>query len=156
MTNTATPPAASATHVPAGADAPWLLVFGAWLAAACATLGAIFLSEVVRIPPCVLCWYQRVFMFPLVFVLGVGLLPWDRKVLRYAAPLVAGGWLVALYHLLLVHGVVPKDLSPCTEGVPCSQIEALWFGFVTLPLLSLAAFTLIGLLLALAARKSRP
>ena len=136
-----------------GESASWMLVFGAWLVAAVSSLGALFLSEIVGVPPCVLCWYQRVFMFPLAIVLAVGLFPLDPRVLRYAAPLVAGGWLVALYHVLLTMKVIPESMAPCTQGVPCSQVDAVWFGFVTIPLLSLLSFTLIALALALAKQR---
>lgn len=131
----------------------WTLVFLAWLTAAGATLGALFLSEVVGIAPCVLCWYQRVFMFPLSIVLAVGLFPLDTRVARYALPLAGAGWLVAAYHVLLVEGIIPESAAPCTRGVPCSQPDAVWFGFITLPLLSLMAFTAIGALLLLTNRK---
>lgn len=132
------------------ADAAWILVFGCWAIAAAATLGALFLSEVMQIPPCVLCWYQRIFMFPLALVLPVGLFPFDAKVARYALPLAIGGWLVAFFHVLVVAGVIPENLQPCTQGVPCAEIQIQWLGFLTIPLLSLAAFTLILALLAAA------
>ncbi len=138
----------------AGSDAAWPFVFAAWLVAAVATLGALFLSEVVGVAPCVLCWYQRSFMFPLVLVLATGLFPLDRRVVRYAAPLAAAGWLVALYHLLLTKGIVPAAMAPCTPGVPCSEDQVAWFGFVTIPLLSLLSFTAIGAALAAARTRS--
>ena len=75
------------------AAASWPLLFSAWLVATVSTLGALFLSEIMGVAPCVLCWYQRVFMFPLVFVLAAGLFPLDRRVLRYATPLVVAGGL---------------------------------------------------------------
>ena len=43
----------------------WKLVFAAWVIAASAMLGALFFGEVMQLPPCLLCWYQRIFMFPL-------------------------------------------------------------------------------------------
>lgn len=130
--------------VKAGQASPvWLLAFGAWLVATISTLGALFLGEVMGLPPCVLCWYQRIFMFPLVFVLAAGLFPLDARIVRYALPLAAAGWLVAVYHLLLAEGLIPEGITPCTEGVPCSQTVIEWFGFVTIPLLSVAAFSLI-------------
>ena len=140
---------------PATADAGWLLVFAAWLVAAVSSSGALFLSEVMEVAPCVLCWYQRAFMFPLVFVLAAGLFPLDRKVFRYALPLVAAGWLVALFHLLLTRGVIPESLTPCTQGIPCSRIDVEWLGFVTIPLLSLLSFTAIGFALVGAHFKTR-
>ena len=143
----------SSSDTPHGAA--WALVFAAWLIAAVSTLGALFLSEIMGVAPCVLCWYQRVFMFPLVFVLATGLFPADPRVVRYAFPLVVMGWLVALFHLLLTRGVVPASASPCTPGIPCSQIDIEWFGFVTIPLLSLLSFSAIGFALLSAYLKER-
>ncbi|MEG0947549.1 MAG: disulfide bond formation protein B, partial [Comamonas sp.] len=48
----------------------WTLLMLAWLLATVATLGAMFLGEVMGMTPCVLCWYQRIFMFPIAIVLG--------------------------------------------------------------------------------------
>ena len=131
-----------------------MLVFGSWLVAAASTLGALFVSEVMALPPCVLCWYQRIFMFPLAILLPLALFPFDPRFVRYALPLAAGGALVALFHVLLVAGVVPESLKPCTQGVPCSDVQIQWLGFVTLPLLSLVAFSTIAALL-LAARSGK-
>ena len=89
-------------------------------------------------------------MFPLVLLLAVGLFPFDRKVVRYALPLAVLGWLFAIFHMLLITGVLPEDLEPCTQGVPCSEQLIEWFGFVTIPLLSVAAFSSIIALLAVA------
>lgn len=126
---------------------PWALVFSAWLVAAMSTLGALFLGEVMGFAPCVLCWYQRIFMFPLVFVLAVGLFPFDPRVTRYAMPLAIVGWLIAAWHVLLTAGIIPESATPCTQGVPCGLVQVEWFGFVTIPLLSLASFTVISTLL---------
>jgi len=139
----------------AARDAGWGSLFAAWLAATASTLGALFLSEVTGVAPCVLCWYQRVFMFPLAVVLTVALFPLDLKVIRYAAPLAAAGWLVALFHVLLTHGYIPERVTPCTQGIPCSQIDAQWFGFLTIPMLSLLSFSAIGLALGAAHQKAR-
>lgn len=131
-------------------SAVWNLIFGAWLVASVSTLGALFFGEVMNVPTCVLCWYQRIFMFPLVLILPIGMFPFDRKVVRYALPLAALGWLFAAFHVLLVAGVIPESVRPCTQGVPCSEQVIKWFGFVTIPLLSLVAFSAVIALLVLA------
>lgn len=134
----------------------WTLVFSAWLIAATATLGALFMSEIMGFAPCVLCWYQRIFMFPLVLILALGLFPFDPKVLRYALPLAAIGLLVAGFHVLLTIGIVPETLAPCRQGIPCKTIQIEWFGFITIPLLSFLAFLSINsLLLASTIRSSK-
>lgn len=128
----------------------WNLIFGAWLIAAVSTLGALFFGEVVKVPPCVLCWYQRIFMFPLALILPLGLFPYDRKVVRYALPLAVIGGLFATYHVLVVAGVIPEAMQPCTQGVPCKEQVIVWFGFVTIPLMAATAFAAIVVMLSLA------
>jgi disulfide bond formation protein DsbB len=137
-------------------DRSWSLVFGAWLVASCATLGALFFGEVMRLPPCTLCWYQRICMFPLAVILPFGLFPFNRGVVRAALPLAAIGTAVAAFHVLLVAGVIPEQIKPCTQGVPCSEKVIEWFGFVTIPLLALLAFVAVLVALIVASRRSTP
>lgn len=126
----------------------WTLVFIGWLIATLSTLGALFLGEVMGYTPCVLCWYQRIAMFPLVLILFAGLFPFDPRVVRYALPLAASGLLLAVFHIVLLAGWIPENIKPCQQGVPCSDIQVVWFGFITIPLLSVMAFsTVVGLLL---------
>ena len=126
----------------------WFLLFGCWLVASLATLGSLFLDKVLGMEPCSLCWYQRIFMYPLVPILLTGLLPLDRRVTRYALPLASLGWLTALYHLLMYAGIVPESLQPCGSGPSCVQDDLGLFGFVNIPMLSLLSFSVvIGLLL---------
>ncbi len=132
----------------------WTLVFIAWLIASASTLGALFFGEVMHLPPCSLCWYQRIFMFPMVLILPFGLFPFDRGVVRAALPLAGFGALVAAFHVLLVAGIIPERLEPCKQGVPCSETVIEWFGFVTIPLLSFAAFAAIAALLTFAYYRS--
>lgn len=133
----------------------WTLVFLAWLIALVSTLGALFLGEVMGLAPCVLCWYQRIAMFPLVIILALGLLPFDYRSIRYALPLAVTGWAIALYHCLLYWGVVPQSLVPCGQGPSCTDVNLQVVGFISIPLLSLAAFSLIVVLL-LIVKKDAP
>jgi len=135
-------------------DTGWLLLLAAWLLVTASTLGSLFFSEIMELPPCSLCWYQRVFMFPLVLVLFMGLFPFDPKVARYALPLSAAGTLFALYHVLLQAGIIPESAAPCSQGVPCSEVDLLVFGFVSIPVLSLLAFGVLTALLAIILRSS--
>jgi disulfide bond formation protein DsbB len=137
-----------------GADSAWILAFGAWLIASTATLSALFLGEVMKLPPCSLCWYQRIFMFPMMLILPFGLFPFDRNVIRSVLPLVGIGGFLAALHVLIVEGIVPERVAPCRQGVPCSETVAEWFGFVTIPMLSLAAFVAIAFLLVFALVRS--
>ena len=125
----------------------WTPLFAAWVLVTSATLGSLFFSEVMGVPICELCWYQRIAMYPLVLVLAIGLLPYDPRVMRYAAALAGAGWLVALFHVLLVAGVIPASAQPCVQGIPCAETHIALFGFLNIPALSLLTFTLIGILL---------
>lgn len=135
-------------------DPDWAILFACWLLVAVATLGSLFFSEVMELPPCSLCWAQRIFMFPLSIILLVGLLPFDPGVVRYALPLAATGGAIALYHLLLQVGVIPESAAPCRRGVACSDAQVEILGFLSIPMLSLLVFASVtGLLLLLKRRQ---
>jgi disulfide bond formation protein DsbB len=125
----------------------WYLLFTAWIVVTIATLGSLFFSEVMDVPVCNLCWYQRVAMYPMVLILAVGLFPYDPGVLRTAGPLAAIGWLIALFQLLLIVGIVPESIQPCVKGIPCSETHLSILGFLNIPTLSFMTFSLIGVLL---------
>ena len=122
-------------------------LFLAWLVALVASAGALFLGEVMGKTPCLLCWYQRIAMFPLVLVLGLGVFDGDARSARYALPLAWAGLSLALYHFLLFWGVISEAASPCQQGVSCADAELQVAGVVPIPLLSLLAFTAILVLL---------
>jgi disulfide bond formation protein DsbB len=137
-------------------QAHWTPLFFGWLIALLATAGALFLGEVMGMTPCVLCWYQRIAMFPLAVILGLGLLEHDDRGVRYALPLAWAGWGIALYHCLIFWGFVSEALSPCGQGGSCADSDVQVAGFVPIPLLSLIAFTAILALLWFAKRKVEP
>ena len=123
------------------------LVFSAFLVSLIATFGSLFFSEIMNFIPCSLCWYQRIFIYPLVFIFLINLLFPDDKMFKYAFPLVIIGWSISVYHNLLMFKIIPEELSPCVQGVPCSVDYLNWFGFITIPLLSFLAYTIILVLL---------
>lgn len=134
----------------------WALMLGAWLASLAGTLGSLFFSEVMLLQPCLLCWYQRIAMFPLVLVLGIGLYREDAGSVLHGLGLAAAGWAVAGYHFLLYTGWIPENLQPCSKGLSCAEVDLQLVGFLTIPLMSLFAFTLIlGLLAAAHRQRSR-
>lgn len=133
----------------------WPLLFVAWLVALAASLGALFVGEVMGQAPCNLCWHQRACMFPLAIVLAVGSFRADAGSWRYALPLVAAGILFAGFHSLQYAGLVPESIRPCGAGPSCTSADMTLFGSIPLPYLSLAAFTMIAVLLLRVRRKSR-
>ena len=138
------------------ANTNWTILFLCWLLVTISTLGSLFFSYVVGFAPCVLCWYQRIFLFPLVILLAMGLFPFDKSVIKYALPLAIAGWLIAFYHNLLYSGIIPESIQPCSQGVSCTEKYIDLFGFITIPMLSLLSFsTIISLLLLLQRRTSQ-
>jgi disulfide bond formation protein DsbB len=134
----------------------WAIIFVCWIIAAVSALGSLFFSEIMEFPPCSLCWYQRIFMFPLVFIFLAGLFPLDKNVIKYALPIALVGWGFAFYHYLVYSGFIPENLQPCSQGVSCSETYLDLLGFLTIPMLSLMSFsTIIVLILLLKRRLSK-
>lgn len=115
----------------------------AWIQAFVAMAGSLYFSEILRFPPCVLCWYQRITMYPLVFIIAVGILRKDKNMPIYALPLAVIGALIAAYHNLLYWKILPESQAPCLAGVSCTTQFIEYFGFITIPFLSLVAFIVI-------------
>jgi disulfide bond formation protein DsbB len=131
----------------------WNILFLCWLIVSVSAMGSLFFSYVMEFAPCVLCWYQRIFLFPLVIILAVGLFPFDKSVVQYALPLAIVGWLTAAYHNLLYVGIIPESIQPCSQGVSCTEEYIKLFGFLSIPMLSLLSFsTIIALLIILKRR----
>ncbi len=124
--------------------AGWL----AWLVAASATAGSLYFSEVANFAPCRLCWFQRVFMYPMAVVLLVAAIRRDRSVRWYALPLCVIGAAVSLYHYLIEWN--PQwEGSACDVSVPCSVPWFREFGFVSLSFMALCGFLAIAALLTI-------
>ncbi len=129
------------------------VIFLCFLIASVATLGSLFFSEIMQFVPCSMCWYQRIFMYPLVIIFLINLLYPDDKMFKYSIGIVVVGLGLAIYHNLLMFDIIPESVVPCVSGVPCSTKYINWFGFVNIPLLSLTAYTSLFLLLVLGKRK---
>lgn len=124
-----------------------ILPYSAWVIALVASVGSLFFSEVMGLPPCVLCWYQRIAMYPLVLIIGGGIMTQDSRMRFYALPLCVSGLIISIYHNLLYYGVLPESILPCTAGVSCTSRQIEWFGLITIPLMALAAFVCLTLCL---------
>lgn len=134
----------------------WRLLLLAWLVALVATLGAVFIGEVMLMTPCQLCWYQRIFMFPLAVVLGIAAFTDDRRGAVYGSVLALSGGTIAGYHTVLTAGLVPKTWLPCGPGPSCAEQKLVILGSIQIPWLSVAAFLAISILLLTYLRKTRP
>ena len=135
----------------------WTLLFLCWLLVSVSITISVFFSSVLEYEPCVLCWYQRICLFPLALILAAGLFPvFDKSVIKFALPLAIVGGLTAFYHTLLYAGIIPENIQPCSKGVSCTEKYIELFGFVSIPMLSFLAFiTIIALLFVLKRRISK-
>lgn len=124
-----------------------ILPYLAWIIALIAMSGSLFFSEVMELPPCVLCWYQRIAMYPLVIIIAVGIILRDSRWKFYALPLWFIGLAVSIYHNLLYYRIIPESIAPCEAGISCTSRQIEWLGFITIPLMALTAFVLVGLCL---------
>lgn len=133
---------------------PSVLLLVAWLVAVVSTGSALFIGEVMGMIPCVLCWYQRIAMFPLALMLGMAFYSEDRRGAVYALPLALVGAAFAGYHSLLVAGLIPKTWIPCGAGASCADQKLNFLYGIELPWLSLAAFVAIAISLSLYLRRT--
>jgi len=131
------------------------IVLLCFLVATIATLGSLFFSEIMEFVPCSMCWYQRIFMYPLVLLFLVNLLYPDDKLFKYTMPLVTTGLFFSIYHNLLMFDIIPESIVPCVSGVPCSTEYINWLGFITIPFLSLVAYCVLFILLIIGKKNEK-
>ncbi|MEO6866836.1 MAG: disulfide bond formation protein B [Gaiellales bacterium] len=117
----------------------------ALLVAIAGTAGSLYMSEIRHFPPCPLCWYQRIAMYPLVPILAIAAVINDTKVFRYVLPLTLTGLAVSIYHTQLE--LFPSQVTiACTKSVPCTTIWFQEFGYITIPVMAGTAFMLVAAL----------
>lgn len=119
------------------------LLFTAWAASVLAMFGSLYFSEIRQYEPCVLCWYQRILMYPLVLILGIALIKKDYKAVYYSMWMSGIGALISIYHYSLQKLSFMADTAPACGRVPCTGQYINWLGFMTIPFLALTAFTII-------------
>jgi disulfide bond formation protein DsbB len=126
-----------------------MLPYAAWFFAFSSVVGSLFFSEVMALPPCALCWWARIAMYPLVVVIGVGIIIRDARMKVYALALSLMGLAIAIYHNLLYYGFIPESITACADGLPCNAVQIELLGFITIPMMGLGAFAAITLCLLL-------
>ncbi|MEK4815172.1 disulfide oxidoreductase [Bacillus sp. FSL L8-0287] len=118
------------------------ILFIAWATSFIATSSSLYLSEIMKYEPCTLCWYQRIFMYPLVIILGIAITNKDYKVSIYSLILSTIGISISTYHYLIQKIPQLSNISTCGR-IPCIGDYLNWFGFITIPFLCLIAFLII-------------
>lgn len=111
-----------------------------------ATVASIMLSNVYEFIPCELCWYQRVFMFPIPLIFFAALWRKDKNSVFYVLPLSLIGSAIALYQTMLQWGWLNYDPNTCSVAVPCADAQINLLGFLTIPFGSFLMFLAISVL----------
>jgi len=123
----------------------------AFLIALFSSIFPLIYSEIINFLPCVLCWWQRVFMFPLVFMFGIALWDKDRGVIRYALPLLCAGFLISVYQNFFYYFGGNSNLPCDASGISCYQrLVSEFGGYISIPMMALTAFFALLTLLAVA------
>lgn len=126
----------------------------AFIVALTATFGSLYYSEILNFPPCNLCWWQRILMYPQTLILGLAV--WRKQIFSLESLILStAGMVLAGYHYILQRIEIP---SSWCEGigytVSCTDTFEMSFGYITLPLMALTAFGLImGLMLLTFSKK---
>ena len=109
-----------------------------------AVLFSLFYSEIINFVPCSLCWYQRIFMFPLVFLFGVAMYFKDKNIIKYVLPLASIGFLLAVYQNFFYYFSDSSSLPCDASGVSCYQrLISEFGGYISFPMFSLTTFLAI-------------
>lgn len=126
-------------------------LWAAFVVAAIATGGSLFLSDIAHFVPCELCWFQRICMYPLSIITLLAAIRNDHRIAFYVLPLPVVGALVSTYHLLVENGVVEQS-TVCQLSAPggCATKWIEEFGYITIPILAITAFALLIVILGLA------
>lgn len=107
-----------------------------------ATIGSLIYSEVIGIPACDLCWYQRALIYPQVIILGVALLKKNKEIFDYVLGLNFVGIIIGGYQYIM-QMIGYSGPCPVSGGVACFTKDVLEFGYITIPAMSLTVFVVV-------------
>lgn len=140
--------ATNSAEVRRGGAWPWPLLGGCAVAVT-AVAGSLYFSEIRHFEPCLLCWYQRILMYPLAVIMGFALITRVSVIAWLVLGTAVVGQAVAAYHVLLQKTSWFSSATTCGTGPSCAIPYIDWFGIVTIPMLSLMAFMLIAICMVL-------
>ncbi len=123
----------------------------AFLISLSASVFPLVYSEIVNFLPCYLCWWQRVFMFPTVFLFGIAFWVQDSRVVRYTTAILSVGFLFSIYQNFFYYFGETSSLPCDASGVSCYQhLVSEFGGYISIPMLALTAFFSLLTLMAVA------
>lgn len=119
--------------------APQNLKLFIFIIGALGVFGSLYFSEILKLPPCSLCWYQRIFLYPIALISLIDILRSQYSDFTHELSLSIIGLAISIYHNLVYYGFI-ENIVPCTQGVSCSTRQIDWLGFISIPLLSMFSF----------------
>ena len=106
-----------------------------------ASLFSLVYSEIIGYLPCYLCWYQRIFLFPVVFIFASAIWHKDRKIVKYVLPLLSIGFIISVYQNFMYYFADAGSLPCDASGISCYQeLVSEFGGYISIPMLALTAF----------------
>lgn len=127
----------------------------AFIASSLAMAGSLTYSDVIGYAPCVLCWFQRIFIYPQVFLTVVALYNRDLSIRLYGVVLSSIGAALALWHYLGQLGFGTLPCSAIGYSVSCAERFVMQYGYITIPMMALSAFLFILLSFAVSLKKDK-
>lgn len=124
-------------------DSRETFLFAAWATSIIAMFGSLYFSEIRQYEPCLLCWYQRILMYPFALILGIAVVKKDYRISLYTMAMSAIGAMISIYHYSLQKVPFMADNAVTCGRVPCTGQYINWLGFITIPFLALTAFIII-------------
>lgn len=120
-----------------------MILYLAWGVTLLSTLISLIFSEILKYPPCSLCWYQRIFMYSLAIILPIGIILKDKYISFYLFVLSLFGLIFATYHSLIYHNIIAEVLTVCTADLSCKTKQFELFDVISIPVMSAVSFLLL-------------
>lgn len=114
---------------------------------------SLYYSNILDLTPCVLCWYQRILFYPIFILSSVSIAFKEKLSPKFILALAIPGLILAIYHYGIQKFGISEGFVPCVAGVPCNQIDLEYFGFITIPFMSLIGFLLVTIVSIIKVRK---
>lgn len=109
-----------------------------------AVVGSLVYSNIVGFPPCDLCWYQRLFLYPQAIIVLMAMFRKNKTIIDYLVPLSILGGVVALYQSIIQWGFSFGSILNCTAiGGECAKVYVREYSYITIPFMSLSVFVYI-------------
>lgn len=131
----------------------WLILGASFLA----VVGSLIYSEIFKFEPCALCWWQRIFIYPVFIIALVSIFKKDKNPFEYIKFLMWPALLISLYHNYLITVAQKTEAFLCDPGTlgACSDRYVEIFSVVDIPFMALSIILFILVVSTVAAKKSQ-